>query len=58
MWREVSERHPELSLAARLFSVGVRYLRMKDKRVLLDLVREERSILCDLFGLNDDTDEG
>jgi tetratricopeptide (TPR) repeat protein len=58
VWREVAERHPDLSLAVRLFSVGVRYVRSKDERVLLDLVQEERSILRDLFGLDDSTAEG
>jgi len=58
VWREVALRHPDLSLATRLFSVGVRYLRAKDERVLLDLVQEERSILRDLFGLDDGTDQG
>jgi Tfp pilus assembly protein PilF len=58
VWREVAERYPGLSLATRLFGVGVRYLRTKDERVLLDLVREERSILRDLFGLDDATNEG
>jgi tetratricopeptide (TPR) repeat protein len=58
VWREVAERHPDLSLATRLFGVGVRYLQTRDERVLLDLVQEERSILRDLFRLDDDTDEG
>jgi tetratricopeptide (TPR) repeat protein len=58
VWREVAERHPDLSLATRLFSVGVRYLRTNDERVLLDLVQEERSILRDLFRLDDSTNEG
>jgi hypothetical protein len=52
VWREVAPRHPDLSLATRLFGVGVRYLQTKDERALLDLVREERSILRDLFGLD------
>jgi tetratricopeptide (TPR) repeat protein len=58
VWREVAERHPDLSLATRLFSVGVRYVQTKDERVLLDLVQEERSILRDLFGLEDNTANG
>ncbi len=58
VWREVAKGHPDLSLAARLFRVGVRYVRTKDERVLFDLVQEERSILRDLFGLDDDTDDG
>jgi tetratricopeptide (TPR) repeat protein len=56
VWRQVAERHPYLSLAARLFGVGVRYLQTKDERVLLDLVQEERLILRDLFGLEEGTD--
>jgi tetratricopeptide (TPR) repeat protein len=58
VWRTVAERHPDLSLATRLFGFGVRYLRTKDERVLLDLVQEERAILRDLYGLDDGTDEG
>jgi tetratricopeptide (TPR) repeat protein len=57
VWREVAERHPDLSLAARLFGVGVRYLQSKDERVLLDLVQEERSILRDVFGLDEGTEK-
>ena len=53
VWQDVAERHPDLSLAARLFSVGVRYLQKEDERVLLDLVQEERSILRELFILDD-----
>jgi tetratricopeptide (TPR) repeat protein len=56
VWREVADRHPDLSLATRLFGVGVRYLQTKDERVLLDLVQEERSILRELFGLDSGTD--
>lgn len=51
VWHEVAQRHPDLSLAVRLFGVGVRYLKAKDERVLLDLLQEERAILRDLFGL-------
>ncbi len=57
MWREISEQNPDLSLAARLFGVGARYLQTKDERVLLDLVQEERAILRDLFGLNGEDDK-
>jgi tetratricopeptide (TPR) repeat protein len=51
VWRDVAKRHPDLSLAVRLFEVGLRYVQQKDERVLLDLVREERSILREFFGL-------
>jgi tetratricopeptide (TPR) repeat protein len=53
VWREVAERHPDLSLASRLFGVGIRYLRTKDELVLLDLLQEERSILRELFRLDE-----
>ena len=53
VWQEIAKQHPELSLASRLFSVGSQYIHKKDERVLLDLVREERTILRDLFGLED-----
>jgi hypothetical protein len=58
VWREAAERHTDLSLATRLFAVGARYVQTKDERVLLDLVQEERSILRDLFHLEDGKDEG
>jgi tetratricopeptide (TPR) repeat protein len=56
-WREETEQYSELTLAVRLFGVGVRYVQTKDERVLLDLVQEERSILRDLFGLDNRADE-
>jgi tetratricopeptide (TPR) repeat protein len=52
VWREITERYPDLSLSVRLFGVGVRYVQTKDERGLLDLVQEERAILRDLFGLD------
>jgi tetratricopeptide (TPR) repeat protein len=58
VWRGVSERHQDLSLSTRIFGVGLQYVRTKDERVLLDLVREERSILRNLFRFTDGTDEG
>jgi len=58
VWRDTAVLHPDLSLSARLFGVGVRYLQTQDERVLLDLVQEERSILRDLFGLDHDTNNG
>jgi hypothetical protein len=51
VWQDVAKRHPDLSLAVRLFGVGLRYVRTNDERALLDLVREERSILRELFKL-------
>ncbi len=56
VWLEVSVRYPDLTLATRLFGAGMRYLRTKDERVLLDLVQEERSILRDLFRLDDEAE--
>jgi hypothetical protein len=56
VWRQIAAQYPDLALASRLFGVGVRYLRTKDERVLLDLVQEERVILRDLFGLAASTD--
>jgi hypothetical protein len=58
MWRDVAVRHPDLSLATRVFNVGVQYLISKDGRVLLDLLQEERSILRDLFRLNGENEGG
>jgi tetratricopeptide (TPR) repeat protein len=52
VWQEVALDHPDLALSARLFEVGVRYLRTKDERVLLDLLQEERAILRELFKLD------
>jgi hypothetical protein len=57
VWREVAAGHPDLSLGVRLFEVGVRYLRTKDERILLDLLQEERSILRNLFGLDAGAEE-
>jgi hypothetical protein len=57
VWQEVAEQHTDLSLAARLFGVGVNYLQTKDEGTLLDLVQEERSILRNLFRLDDTSDE-
>ncbi len=57
VWRAVSVRYTHLTLATRLFGVGVRYLQTKDERVLLDLVQEERSILRDLFRLDDQVEK-
>ena len=53
VWREVAKQHPDLSLAVRLFGVGLRYVQKNDERVLLDLVGEERSTLRELFGLGE-----
>ncbi|HKA07522.1 MAG TPA: tetratricopeptide repeat protein [Gemmataceae bacterium] len=55
-WHDVASKYSDLSLAARLFGVGVRYLQTSDERALLDLVQEERSILSDLFGLKGGSD--
>jgi tetratricopeptide (TPR) repeat protein len=57
IWREVSIRYPDLTLAVRLFGVGVRYLHTKDERVLLDLVQEQRAILRGLFRLGDEAEK-
>lgn len=51
-WQEAAKRYPDLSLAVRLFTVGMRYVQSKDERVLFDLLQEERAILRDLFRLD------
>jgi hypothetical protein len=51
--RDVAKQHPDLSLAVRLFGVGVRYVQKNNGRILLELVREERSMLRELVGLGE-----
>jgi tetratricopeptide (TPR) repeat protein len=53
VWQEVGNSYPELEMPLRLFEIGLRYRRTQDARVLLDLLQEERKILCSLFGLAD-----
>jgi len=43
--------HDELRIPLRIFDVGIRYLRTGDRRVLLDLLSEERQILGEALGL-------
>ena len=38
-WHDATDTYPDLSLAARLFEVGTRYVATKDERVLLDLLQ-------------------
>ncbi len=57
VWKEVAAEHQDLSLAVRIFEVGVRYLTTKKERVLFDLLQEERAILRDLFELGEQGSE-
>jgi len=51
VWFEAGAGHDELRIPLRIFDVGIRYLRTGDRRVLLDLLSEERQILGEALGL-------
>ncbi|MGV3721943.1 MAG: tetratricopeptide repeat protein [Actinomycetota bacterium] len=53
LWHGAVEQHPDLAVSVRLFSIGLRYIKTNDERILLDLVQEERAILRELFGLDE-----
>ncbi len=57
-WRELGSGHTELEVPLRIFSVGIEYLAKKrDPKVLLDLLESERSILEQVFGLAEESEE-
>jgi tetratricopeptide (TPR) repeat protein len=51
LWHGVASGRDELSFPLRIFDVGIRFLRTRDPRVLLDLVQEEREILASALRL-------
>ncbi len=57
-WLELGRGHVELEVPLRIFSVGIKYLAKKrDPKVLLDLLKSERSILEQVFGLVEEGEE-
>jgi hypothetical protein len=57
-WLELGSSYVELEVPLRLFRVGIEYLAKKrDPKVLFDLIKSERLILEQLFGLVDEDDE-
>jgi tetratricopeptide (TPR) repeat protein len=56
-WHEVGASHNELEIPLRIFDVGISFLLSGDRRVLLDLVQEEREILVQALGLEREQDQ-
>jgi tetratricopeptide (TPR) repeat protein len=56
VWVEVGNAYDALTIPLRIFGVGIRYLQTGDRRVLLDLLSEERQILAEVFGLDQPTE--
>jgi hypothetical protein len=56
VWHDLGKGQEPLEIPLRIFDVGVRYLQTGDRRVLLDLVREERRVLAEALGL--DSEDG
>ncbi len=58
IWLELGRDHVELEVPLRIFGVGIEYLAKKrNPKVLLDLLKSERSILEQLFGLVEEGEE-
>lgn len=51
VWREIGVPYDDLAVPIRLLKTGVAYLKTKDEGVLLDLPKEERSILRQALNL-------
>ena len=56
VWNEIGQIHEPLQLPLRLYEVGIRYLETGDRRVLRDLVSEERRIVEEALGLESPDD--
>jgi hypothetical protein len=56
IWFEAGGVYDELRIPLRIFDVGIRYLQTEDRRVLLDLLSEERQILAEVFGFDQPTE--
>lgn len=52
-WQNECEGIEELALPLRLLDTAVQYWERQDRRVLLELPSEERSILFPMLGLED-----
>jgi len=55
VWQELAGGRKEFQLPLRLLDVAVRYRETKDQRVLLELPIEERELLNQVLGLEEDT---
>lgn len=55
LWRELGAPHDELTVPLRLLETGVAFIKTKDEGVLLNLPKEERSILRQALGLPPET---
>jgi tetratricopeptide (TPR) repeat protein len=55
LWRELGAPHDELTVPLRLLETGVAFIKTKDEGVLLNLPKEERSILRQTLGLPPET---
>lgn len=57
-WLELGNGQTELEVPLRIFSVGIEYLAKKrDPKVLLDLLKSERGVLEQVFGLVEESEE-
>ena len=54
-WKKLANKISRLTVAVRIFTVGLHYLKERDERIIFDLVQEERAILREVFKLNDNT---
>jgi tetratricopeptide (TPR) repeat protein len=54
VWKNALTDCPAFALSVRLFEVGMRFVQTRDERVLLDLLQEERSILREVFRLDEE----
>jgi tetratricopeptide (TPR) repeat protein len=52
VWHEAGAGHDQLIIPLRIFDAGIRYLQTKDRRVLLDLLTEERKILAEALSID------
>jgi hypothetical protein len=50
-WHEAGDGYEELRIPLRIYDIGLRYLQTGDRKVLFDLVVEERKVLAEALGL-------
>lgn len=53
-WEAVSSELPEMQIGNRMLRAGVEWIKTKDDGALLDLVKEERAIVRQALGLNEE----
>ena len=56
IWREHAERHRELMWGFRMVSAALRFRETRDRRILMELNENNRSIVLGLLGLDDGPD--